>query len=79
MFWQNEHFWPINKYNFIEINVYESLNLLLVVKDIFSCFFNCVGHWNYIGQYMFWHYEHFWPINKYNFIEINVINHKVDY
>jgi hypothetical protein len=26
-------------------------------------------------KYMFWHYEHFWPINKCNFIEINLMSH----
>jgi hypothetical protein len=58
------------------------LSWLLVVRDMFSHFFNCVGHYSYIGQVikdMFWHYEHFWPTNKCNFIEINVISDEVDY
>jgi hypothetical protein len=56
--------------------------LIIVVKYIFDCFFNRVGHYNYIRQvikYMFWYYEHFLPVNKCNLIEISVMNHVVDH
>jgi hypothetical protein len=38
------------------------LKLLLINKDIFSCFLNHVGHYGWIEQVvknMFWHYKHF--------------------
>ncbi len=80
MFWHYEHFWPINRWNFIEINVINHyIGWLLLVKDIHNHFFNHIIYCNCIRQvvkYMFWHYEHFWPIY---FIEMSVLNHEVDY
>jgi hypothetical protein len=55
--------WPINKCNFIDINVTSHKGWLLVAKDILSHFTNHVGHCSCIGQVvkeMFQHYEHFY-------------------
>jgi hypothetical protein len=38
------------------------MRLLIVIKNIFNRFFNCVGHYNDMQQVvegMFWYYEHF--------------------